>query len=371
MLDNLNLAAAWTTTGLYENINSSKLKRKMAGRKKHIKRSRVHKSLLHNSHSGRFIHHKHTHYPTVVFFLLLCGVFLAGSTAITRAATLQVKATVLGVPPPYAAQITSPADGARFKEIPVEIQGTCPSDSIVRIYRNGLFSGSAICAVDNTFSLMSDLFEGKNTLVPKVFNYANVEGPEGDPIDVYYDKPVSAPPFTPETPASTPDTPGGSITQLFLDSDTKFRTFHTNQAIRWPAEIGGGLAPYAVSIHWGDESSDILSLKKAGKFNIVHVYSEPGEYRGTYKVILRASDSQGAKAYLQLVLVVNDIKAAAQTSFGLDGEGTFSYLSGIYNKILLMWPFYAVAVLMAASFWLGERREINMTSRNRRGRRAH
>ena len=73
--------------------------------------------------------------------MLVCGVLLAGMTAVTRAATLNVRATVLGDPPPYAAVITKPTEDQHFTEIPIDVEGTCPPDSIVKIYRNDVFSG--------------------------------------------------------------------------------------------------------------------------------------------------------------------------------------------------------------------------------------
>jgi hypothetical protein len=336
----------------------------MPKRAKKVKRSSVHRSLVHHSHSGRLVHRRHTHYPIVIFLMLLTGVLLFAMTAVTRAADIQVRATVLGQPPPYAAAITKPVNGQRFSSIPIDVEGTCPPSSVVKIYRNDVFSGSALCSATNDFALQIDLFEGKNTLVARVFNYAEVEGPESDPVEVYYDKPVQAPP-KPVPGSKTP------IAQLFLDTGTLYRGFLVGEEITWPAEIGGGVPPYALSVDWGDGSSDVISLSKAGKFDLKHTYATTGGYKGSYIVILKASDSQGGKAYLQFVIVVNDKKNATSTFTTGDDEDLLGFWQNLYNKFLLMWPLYLVALLMLFSFWLGERREFNLLTRNRRTRRAH
>ena len=331
----------------------------MAKRSRQIKRSKVHRSLVHHSHSWRLVHHKHTHYPALAFLMLLTGVLLVAMTAVTRAADIQVTATVLGEPPPYAAVITKPKNGDRFSKIPIDVKGTCPPNSIVRIYRNNVFSGSVLCSASNTFALKSDLFLGKNTLIARVFNYAEVEGPVSQPVVVYYEKPSGKPPKV-------------VTNQLFLDSDTIFRGYFINQKIDWPVEIGGGVPPYAVSIDWGDGDNDVISLKKAGRFNITHSYSEPGGYKGSYQLIIKASDGEGAKAYLELVVIVNDIKnTVTATTIGPDDSELLSFWKNLYRQILLMWPFYLLALLLLFSFWLGERREYNLLRSKGRLKKAH
>lgn len=320
----------------------------MGSRKRQVKRSSIHRSLVHHSHSGRLVHHKHTHYPTLVFLMLLCGVLLAGMTSVVRAADIQVRATVLGDPPPYAAVITKPTDGQRFSSIPIDIEGTCPPDSIVKIFRNDVFSGSAVCSASNTFALQSDLFVGKNTLKARVFNFADVEGPASDPVVVYYDK-----------PAETPPTSTG-LSQLFLVSEALYRAFFVGQEISWPVEIGGGLQPYAVSVDWGDGESDVLTLTKAGEFKITHTYAELGEYKGSYRVVIKASDSQGAKAYLEVVIIVSDIRqATSTTTVTSEDMDSLTFWGNLYRQILFMWPIYITSLLMVSSFWLGQRQGYN------------
>lgn len=324
-------------------------------RKKQLKRAAIHRSLVHHSYSGKLVHHSHTHYPTIVFMMLLCGVLLLAMTTATKAAELRVTATVLGDPPPFAAVITEPRDGQRFSAIPIDIEGTCPPDSIVKIYRNDVFGGSVLCSAGQTFALKSDLFINKNTLIARVFNLAGLEGPVSKPVVVYYDKSA-----------------GPGITQLFLDSETLYRSFFTHEKISWPVEIGGGKAPYAVSVDWGDGTSDVISLQKAGKFTISHIYTEPGGYKGSYKISIKASDSQDGTAYLEVVVIVNDIKTATAAPTGRDDSDSLAFWQNLYKRILLMWPFYITAVLMLVSFWLGERQMLNnIFSRGPKSRRAH
>ena len=319
----------------------------MVKARKQVRRSKVHRSLLHHSHSWRLVHHKHTHYPTMFFLMLVCGVLLAGMTTVTRAATLNVRATVLGDPPAYAADITKPKNNQRFTEIPIAVEGTCPPDSIVKIYRNDVFSGSAICSGSNTFSLMSDLFEGKNKLIARVFNLAEVEGPVSDEVVVYYDKPADEPPI------STGD--GELVKQLFIDSELLYRGYFVGQEIVVPVEIGGDQPAYGFNVDWGDGTNDVSSINEPKTFDTKHTYSKPGnEENSSYTIVHKASDTQGGKAYHEIVIIVSDYKSTVTTTTTDTDADALSFWENLYKQVLVMWPVYITTSLMLGSFWLGQ-----------------
>src|SRR5690242_1358127 len=71
-----------------------------------------------------------------------------------------VEGTVPGPPPSHAATIDVPKDGQSFSNIPINVSGLCPINTLVEIYKNNVFSGSAEC-VRGSYSLQIDLFDGR------------------------------------------------------------------------------------------------------------------------------------------------------------------------------------------------------------------
>jgi hypothetical protein len=85
-----------------------------------------------------------------------------------------------------------------------------------------------------------------------------------------------------------------------------------------------------------------------------------------YRLMASASDSEGRKTFMQLFLII--------VPSGVPGFVSNTLPSGprINSSWLkLIWPAYMVILLMAASFWLGEREELTQLSRRRPLRRRH
>lgn len=337
------------------------------------------KLVAQHQHTGHILPKHHTSYALLTFLLLLFGVFLVAITTATRAADISVTAAYLGQPPSEPAVITSPSDGSTFETIPQTFSGTCPAGEFVKLYRNDVFTGSQMCDVDGNFSITTDLFEGENEMRARIFNGADVEGPESPTISVTYNPPEPPPP--PEDGEDPDDGGGGSsdgsgggtssggetaVKQLALLSDLSFHGYRPNELVRWPIEIVGGKAPYALIVNWGDGETDLISRAQSGSFYIEHRYSKPGEYKGSYKITVKASDNSGQEAYLQLVAIVNDPSKArdgAATTTGMGGTGSGDEQNALRRLIRTIgvqlrigWPLYIVLVLMVSSFWLGERR---------------
>ena len=330
-----------------------KTRRKIAKRPKR-------RLLIHHKHTGKLVHRRHTSYALLSFIMLLVGIFLASITWSVRADNISVSATVLGEPPPEAAIITKPVNDQHFSAIPIDVEGTCPVGNYqIKIYRNNVFSGATLCSAEGTFSLKIDLFEGKNELVARIFNGANVEGPTSPTVTVFYDPPA------PATPQPTP-TPGApKTTQLLLKSDNLYYGYLIGERVIWPIEINGGTAPYALSVDWGDGNSDVISRSAAGYLELSHIYKQQGSYRGSFIIIIKASDSAGQNAYLQLVTIVNDPNLIAPTTNKSDLDAV-NALNKLFKYLLLSWPVYLLAIVMIISFWLGERREFSMVRKDRR-----
>lgn len=298
--------------------------------------------LSHHSHTGRLRPHEHTSYLPLGFLLLLVGIGLTAFTATAaspppQAGSVGLTGIMPGKPPTTAAHITAPASGQHFSTSPVTFKGTCPSNTLVEIFKNDIFAGSVPCSNSGTFSLDVDLLIGKNTVVARVYDALNQKGPDSNSVIVYYDalppqgSPLNALNF------------GGS--QLLLNTDAIFRGAFPDHDLVVPINIIGGTAPYAVNVQWGDTVSTMVPRKDNAPFKVAHAYAKPG----TYQISLQATDSTGRVAFLTVASIVNGqppvVAAPIQSS------------PSMLKNLLLLWPLYTAAVAVVSSFWLGEWRE--------------
>ena len=331
-------------------------------------------------HTGHQLHRRHTSYPTLVMILLCVGVFLvcwtrfvsADPPPITNIYT--VNASVPGPAPTVAATIDAPSEGATFSDLPIDVSGTCPLSTYVTLYRNGAFSGTSLCQADGTWQIQSGLFVGANQLQARVFSLTDLPGPLSNVVNVTFTPPTPPPgtsgggTTTGGASGSVGTTQGGATgsgvtpaTPLIFKTDFRYRGHYTGQPTNWRLDLEGGVAPYAISVDWGDGTHDLVSRPRAGIFSIDHTYKKAGAYRGSYVVKFSASDSEGNQTFLQLLTIVNDPPAATGTTTGKQPP-TFlgnapDYLSNVMQYI---WPGYAIVLLMLLSFWLGERREYRL-----------
>jgi hypothetical protein len=314
-------------------------------------------------------------WPFVSFILLSIGVLLIGWTFQAQADDIHVTAKVSAPLPTGPAVITSPGDGDRFKDVPITVIGTCPTDTYLKLYRNDFFSGTTLCTTDGNFTLDTDLFPGANKLDAKIFNLTDDEGPAGIPVTVYYDVPqqptgsVSQPqtPASPQNPVTPATTTSAPVTPLTIKSDYTYRGYKVGQTIEWSFDISGGVPPYAVNIDWGDGTNSLLSQKEPGRATVSHRYKQVGNGKnGSFKVKTTVSDSEGRKTFMQLFLII--------VPSGVPGFVSNTLPSGPHinaSWLKLIWPAYLVVLLMALSFWLGEREELSELKNNRPLRRRH
>jgi hypothetical protein len=255
-------------------------------------------------------------WPIITFILLTLGVLLLGWTFQTQADDIHVTAKVSAPLPSGAAVITSPGDGSRFTSVPITVSGTCPVDTYIKLYRNNFFSGTVVCTTDGNFSLETDLFPGANKLEARVFNLTDDEGPQPVPVTVYYDVPEQ---------------------------------------------------PYALNIDWGDGTNTLLSQKDVGKVTATHRYKKVGNgNHGSYLVKTTGTDSQGRQSFLQLFLVIVPAGVPGFVSNTLPAGPKIDS-----SWLKLIWPAYFVVILMALSFWLGEREELIEIRQKRLMRKRH
>lgn len=231
--------------------------------------------------------------------------------ACVKADTLNVTAIIPAPLPSGPAIITYPHDQDHFATPVINVSGTCPPDSYVALYRNGIFSGTALC--DNgAFTIQTSLVPGANQLQVKVYNKTDNEGPPSGPITVYYDLPAPGTP-APATPIPLPPLPPG-IQPSFLNLRAhpigmplyatypyRYQTHYATDTWAWNLIIDGGSLPYKVIVDWGDQT--ISTYENSGPSpTLHHAYTKAGMYHPLIWVL----DTEGNIAVLQLLAVVNE-----------------------------------------------------------------
>jgi len=235
--------------------------------------------------------------------------------------------TVPGPPPSQAATIDIPRNGQSFSTIPITVSGFCPASTLIEIYKNGVFAGSAECQ-GTSYSLQIDLFDGRNDLVAKDYDSLNQNGPDSNTVTVNFSSAIPV--------------PGPRIT---LSTQFAERGADPGTILTWPTTLTGGTGPYAFSIDWGDKSTpDLMSQAAPGNVSLAHTYAQSG----VYKVTVKATDINGNSAFLQLVAIANGPVQQAGTN------SKNSIITTQQTKVLL-WPIIVLFVLLISSFWLGRR----------------
>ncbi|MCW1908517.1 MAG: hypothetical protein KIH63_004210 [Candidatus Saccharibacteria bacterium] len=269
--------------------------------------------------------------------MLLSGMLLATVSfgAVTSAQTSESGSVGLeGIiptdPPSQGATITVPSNGQTFTALPVTVRGLCPGDLLVKVFKNGIFSGSAQCT-NGSYEVVIDLFSGLNDLVARVYDTLDQAGPDSNIVTVRYN-----------------DAEFGVIgPKLTITSDFAKKGSNPNEELQWPIIVTGGNGPYALSIDWGDGTpAELISLENPGNLILKHTYTSSGIYR----ILIKGTDKNGSTAYLQLVGVANG--TPGQTNTGEDNIRT------VYVVSVLWWPAAVAIPLIVSTFWLGRRHEL-------------
>lgn len=255
-----------------------------------------------------------------------------------QSGSIGVEGAVAGAAPTQPATITIPSANTTTSSSTLTITGICPRGTLIKIFKNNVFAGSAQCTT-GSYSIQIELFTGENEIVARVYNELDQAGPDSNTIRVTY------------------NAPSGLFGQnrVLLTTNFAKRGAAIKQTLVWPLAISGGDGPYAVSVDWGDGTKpDILSQTFPGTFNISHVYNEPG----VYTVTVRAVDKNGAIAFLQLVGVANG--ASGQDTNAGKTESGGGLNAGTPPVKVVWWPMVIVFPFIAASFWLGRRHQLRV-----------
>jgi hypothetical protein len=156
--------------------------------------------------------------------------------------------------------------------------------------------------------------------------------------------------------------PPSTRAALLISSEYKYQTHYEGQPFTWSLAVHGGKAPYTVVVDWGDESQSTYKRDGGAEFALTHAYPDVK----TYTVFVKATDSDGAVALLQLSAVVKGQTVGAAS---IANSGPLATLfASVQHYLWIVWPVYIAVVLMAVSFWLGEQ---DVYQRMRARRLAH
>lgn len=318
-----------------------------------------HLKLSHRRHTGRKLGIHSTSYAVLFFILLFIGTFLSifsqqsvVAGPVSDSGDINVTGLVSGDPPTIPAVIVVPVDGTHFTDNIITVSGTCETGMLIEIYRNNAFAGSQMCDLAGEFSLKITIIPGKNTLIARSSDSLGRYAPDSNTVNVYYD------PVIPPAPTPTPGG-GGTVTPVALPfliyTQPVQRGLFPDNLMSMAYEVDGGVAPYAISIDWGDGSEPtVVALTQQGDFEQTHIYAKPGQY----VVSISGTDSQNNKAFVQTIVIVNgpvETDNGTVFIFGMTMcDGDSSIVCRIINSTNLLWPAFLIALIMTISFWAGE-----------------
>ncbi len=266
--------------------------------------------------------------------LLILGMSKLGTAQTTSSGSVGIEGTIPSTPPQTGATITFPVNGQTFTDLPIRVTGICSGDVLVKLFKNGVFAGSAQCDNGN-YTIAIDLFNGTNELIAKVFDALDQQGPDSNKVTVTFNEKLS----------------GSVISRVSITSNFAKRGAEPGQTLDWPFVISGGSSPYAVSIDWGDGKTDLISRAFGGSFDIHHIY----ESSGIYNIVLKVSDAKGATAFIQVVGVSNGPISQSSTQNSQNLKESAS--------TIIWWPLLLAIIFVIISFWLGRRHQMDVLRR--------
>ena len=320
--------------------------------------------LQHHRHSGKLLPHHHTSYRALGLLLAIVGVFLYVMQQNVGADSLYVYAKNPAALPSAPAIILSPDDGFQTSTGIVEVSGTCPSatpPNIVVILENSTAIASTPCLPDDTFAVTITLQAGTRVLSAQIFNITEDPGPSSPSITAIYTPPT--PPSPPVDPTPVPPSPNEPTTALeqkpptrpttspVITTERPFFTYGPNSPVTWEGSISGGVAPYTITLNWGDGSSTSYEVSDASKLRYSHYYREID----TYYITVTIQDATGTR--------FTNTYAAVSPYVEKDGQTDVQAPSGIQNLFpgngnmtrTVIFTLYGVATLLVGLIWFEAR----------------
>jgi hypothetical protein len=265
----------------------------------------------------------------VVLMLLPLSLPFSARALTQQNGSVGVEGKVPSAAPSSAPTINIPSNGQSFSTLPVTVSGFCPNNTVVEIYKNNVFAGSAQCQ-GGSYKLQIDLFDGRNDLIARAFDDLNQASPDSATVTVNFSSPI---------PSIGP--------RISLTSQFSKRGANPGSILTWPITLSGGTGPYAFTIDWGDKTNpDLFSRQIDGNFDIHHTYAQAG----VYNILIRASDANGNLAFLQVVGIGNG-------PIQQQNRSANNIISTVNTKVPLL-PIILLTILVFVSFWLGRRHQL-------------
>lgn len=272
---------------------------------------------------------------SAVVIALGCIVMPAAAVTNPQSGSTGLQGKISSPPPTTPARISTPGNGQSFSNLPITVAGLCTGDLLVKLFKNNVFAGAAQCK-NGSFSLQIDLFNGQNDLVARVYDALDQAGPDSSTVTVTY-----------VTANATQQSRVG------LTSNYAKRGANPGEDLTWPIILSGGTGPYAFSIDWGDgKSPELKSVAFPGTVDLKHKYDNPG----VYNIIVKATDTTGSVAYLQLVGVGNGPLSQASA----DSSSSSKDKTTITKTVILWQPAAALIPFILLTFWLGKKHELKV-----------
>ncbi len=277
----------------------------------------------------------------VGFWLLAFGL-PSVTFAATQDGSVGIEGVIPATPPTQAPTINIPTNGQGFSSLPINVSGLCKTDLLVQVFKNNVFAGSAVCT-GGSYSMQIDLFDGKNDLVARQYDALNQSSPDSNLVSVTFSTGFAA------------SGPRLSLTTLYAK-----RGADPGSVLTWPITLSGGKGPYAISIDWGDNSkTDLISRAEPGNLDLEHTYNKSG----IYNIIIKATDSTGQSAFLQVVGVANGPIQQSNASGNTVAAGTPQIPIFFWIILGLLFP------ILLSTFWLGKKHQLQKIRDNlRRGK---
>ncbi|MEK7626513.1 MAG: hypothetical protein AAB423_04175 [Patescibacteria group bacterium] len=328
-------------------------RKKLRSRKHHDATYRAKKlglRIAHHKHTGRRLPFYCTSYAVLFFLLVFVSsivLFVSYSAkADQQTGTIQLGGVVSGKPPEIPAKITSPSNGSHFTESQIEVSGTCLQDNYVEIYRKDIFAGMTKCSPEGTFTITITLVPGENRVVAKTRDSLGQYGPDSEAVTYFLDA----------KPGTKQSNNTGLYKPLLIYTDPVQKGVLMGQSLKINYEIDGNEGPYTIVIDWGDGSPiTLVKHDKEGDYSASHIYKEPGQRT----VRISGIGSQGGKASIQTIIVVHSESAPITSTASSCDSTTFAKYCFSSDRITViidfLWPAIIIAMLMTASFWVGEK----------------
>lgn len=264
-----------------------------------------------------------------------------GSSNPNQSGSTGLQGTIAADPPKNAPSISQPVSGRTFSSTPIDVTGLCTTGLLVKVFSNNIFVGSVMCS-GNSYSLQIDLLSGQNDLIAIQYDSLDQASPNSNTVTVTFQNSQLA----------------AFGERVSLTSQYAKLGADVGSKLTWPIILSGGTGSYAISIDWGDGSAtDLMSVPFAGPFNIAHIYKSSGVYR----VVVRATDSNGQEAFLQLVGVGNG--KVTQGNQGGSSSNNSSNSGGTTQTVIVWWPVLLMFPFILTTFWLGKKYELKALRR--------